>query len=457
MATEAAPAAMVNLFSGGQSIRRLVLRLSWPVAAERLALSVLTAVDALLVGRYVGAEAVAAVGLGALWLWLPLAGAGGAEVGTTALVARDVGSGDRIAVERSTRAALLVALLWGVLSGLATFAAAPFLMRVIGAEPEVAALGPEFLRPAAAGMPFLVVMYAANGALRGTGDTVRPMLVLLVLNVVNLVLTFVLISGIVGIELGTAASGWGYFGAAVVGCILSLVWLVWGSGVLGNLSRAWWPGWNALQRFIRLAGPVTIEEFQFIAAFLVYTRIIAGQGTDAVAAHTIALRLQEAALVPGFAFGTAATALVGQALGMRRPDLADASARAARWAALVVGIVMFVLVMLTAPLLTRAFVDDPEVVDTAATLMRIFALALPMMGVGAAIAGALRGAGEVGFVLLIASACIWLVRLPVAALGVFVLGWGVPGAWTSAATEINVRGLAYTARFRSGRWQRIRL
>ncbi len=276
MTTEAAPAAMVNLFSGGQSIRRLVLRLSWPVAAERLALSVLTAVDALLVGRYVGAEAVAAVGLGALWLWLPRAGAGGAEVGTTALVARDVGSDDRIAVERSTRAALLVALLWGVLSGLAMFVAAPFLMRVIGAEPEVAVLGPEFLRPAAASMPFLVVMYAANGALRGTGDTLRPMLVLLVLNIVNLVLTFVLISGVLGIELGTAASGWGYFGAAVVGCILSLVWLVWGSGVLGNLSRAWWPGWNALHRFIRLAGPVTVEEFQFIAAFLVYTRIIAG-------------------------------------------------------------------------------------------------------------------------------------------------------------------------------------
>ncbi|MGE0543747.1 MAG: MATE family efflux transporter [Dehalococcoidia bacterium] len=457
MSVEAAPPAMANLFARGQSIRRLVLRLSWPVAAERLALSVLTAVDALLVGRYIGAEAVAAVGLGSLWLWLPLAGAGGAEVGTTALVARDVGAGDRAAVERSTRAALLTALLWGVLSGLAMFAAAPVLMRVIGAEPEVARLGPEFLRPAAAGMPFLVVMYAANGALRGTGDTVRPMLVLLVLNVVNLVVTFVLISGVVGIELGTAASGWGYFGAAVVGCIISLIWLAWSGRAFGNSPRTWWPGRRSLRRFIGLAGPVTIEEFQFIAAFLVYTRIIAGQGTDAVAAHTIALRLQEAALVPGFALGTAATALVGQALGMRRPDLAAGSARAARGAALVVGLAMFVVVMLTAPLLTGAFVDDPAVVDTAATLMRIFALALPMMGVGAAIAGALRGAGDVGIVLLIASACIWLVRLPVAALGVFVLGWGVPGAWMGAATEINVRGLAYSVRFRSGRWQRIRL
>jgi MATE family multidrug resistance protein len=283
------------------------------------------------------------------------------------------------------------------------------------------------------------------------------MFVLLVLNVVNLVLTFILISGIVGIELGTAASGWGYFGAAIIGCVLSLVWLAWSSNVFRNSLRTWWPGWHSLRRFAGLAGPVTVEEFQFIAAFLVYTRIIAGQGTEAVAAHTIALRLQEAALVPGFALGTAATALVGQALGMRRLDLASGSARAARGAALVVGVAMFVIVMLTAPLLTGAFVEDPAVVDTATTLMRIFALALPMMGVGAAIAGALRGAGDVGIVLLIASACIWLVRLPIAALGVFVLGWGVPGAWMGAVTEINVRGLAYSNRFRSGRWQRIRL
>ena len=454
MAIETARDAIPNLFTQGQSARRLVLHLSWPVAAERLALSMLTAVDALLVGRYVGAAGVAAVGLAAMWLWLPLAGAGGAEVGTTALVARDVGAGDRSAVERSTRAAVLGALLWGVLSGLGMVVAAPFLMQIMGAEPEVTALGPEFLRPAGAAMPFLVVMYAANGALRGTGDTVRPMLVLFALNVVNLVLTFVLISGIVGIELGTAASGWGYFGASVSGCALSLGVLAWGSQALGNPLGAWWPGWNALRRFARLAAPVTVEEFQFIAAFLVYTRIIAGQGTAAVAAHTIALRLQEAAIVPGFAFGTAATTLVGQALGMRRPDLALAAARAARWGALVVGVCTFVLVELTAPLVTRAFVDDPEVVDSAATLMRIFALGLPMLGVGAAIAGALRGAGDVGGVLLISSACIWLVRLPVAALGVFVLGWGVPGAWMGAATELNVRGLVYSARFRSGRWQR---
>lgn len=457
MSIETAPATMANLFTGGQSIRRLVVGLSWPVAAERLALSVLTAVDALLVGRYVGAEGVAAVGLGALWMWLPLAGAGGAEVGTTALVARDVGAGDHAAVARSTRAAVLASLVWGLVAGLAMIAAAPFLMQIMGAEPEVAALGPEFLRPAAAGMPFLVVMYAANGALRGKGDTLRPMLVLFALNVVNLVLTFVLISGVAGINLGTAASGWGYFGASVTGCVLSLAVLAWDNRALGNPLRVWWPGWNALRRFVGLAGPVTIEEFQFIAAFLVYTRIIAGQGTDAVAAHTIALRLQEVALVPGFAFGTAATTLVGQALGMRRPDLALDAARVARWGALVVGVAMFVLVQVSAPWLTRAFVDDRSVADTAATLMRIFALGMPMMAVGAAIAGTLRGAGDVRYVLLIVSACIWLVRLPVAALGVFVLGWGVPGAWMGAATEINLRGLVYSLRFRTGHWQRIRV
>lgn len=438
-------------------MRRLVLRLAWPVAAERLALSVLAAVDAALVGRYVGADGVAAVGVGTLLLWLPLVGAFGAEVGTTALVARDAGRNALEDAVRSLHAAVVVALLWGLGCGAALALGAGGALRLMGVEADVLSLGRQFLIPAAAGMPFLLVMYAANGALRGMGNTLWPMLALLVVNVVNFVVTFGLISGVVGVRLGTAASGIGYAAAAVTGGLLALVLVLrgWG-GLRYRIGRgAWAPRPSEVRRFLRLAVPVTLEELQFIVAFLLYTRIIARAGSEALAAHAVAMRALEIVIVPGFALGTAATALVGQALGMGRPDLAARSAVAARALSLLTLALMGGVLAGTSPWTPRLFVDDAAVVETTTRLLLIFALALPGIGIASALTGALRGAGDVRYVLLATSACTWLVRLPVAWICAVVLGWGAPGAWLGAVAENNLRAVVVAGRFSSGRWSRM--
>lgn len=454
--TEHAPVG--GLFAQvSRGMRRLVWRLAWPVAAERLALSVLAAVDAALVGRYVGADGVAAVGVGTLLLWLPLVGAFGGEVAVTALVARDTGRGAPEDAVRSLHAGTVAAALWGLLCGLALALGAGGMLRLMGVEPAIVPLGKEFLIPAAAGVPFLLLMYAANGALRGVGNTLWPMLALLVVNVVNFAVTVGLISGVFGVRLGTMASGIGYAAAGVTGAALALAMVLHGSGGLRyRVPRgAWLPRSFEMRRFLRLAVPITLEELQFIVAFLLYTRIIARAGSDALAAHTVALRALEIVIVPGFALGTAATALVGQALGMGRADLATRSALAARALSLVTLVVMSAVLAATAPWSPRLFVDDPAVVATTTRLLLIFALALPGIGVAAALAGALRGAGDVRFVLIATSACTWLVRLPVAWVCAVLLGWGAPGAWLGAVAENNLRAVVVTGRFSSGRWTRI--
>ena len=156
-----APAAVAP-----SNISRVILKLAWPVVVERLSISVLSAVDAALVGHYVGAEGLAAVGLGGLLFWLPLAGALAIDVGATAIVARDVGAGDRSRVQAGLHMAVLAAFAWGIACMVLIIAAAPWLMRVMGAEPDVAPLGTEFIRAAAFGLPFLTVLYAVSGAMR---------------------------------------------------------------------------------------------------------------------------------------------------------------------------------------------------------------------------------------------------------------------------------------------------
>jgi putative MATE family efflux protein len=432
--------------------------MAWPVAVERFSISVLSAVDAILVGRFVGADGLAAVGIGTLMFWIPLSGALAVDVGATAVVARDVGAGDRTRVQASLHASILIALVWGILCTALVFAAAPSLMRVMGAEQDVVPHGVEYLRAGSIGFPLLMVLYAISGALRGMGNTWMPMLILIIVNVINAVVTLLLISGAVA-DLGTLASGIGYATAGCTGGVLALALAASGvAPVRIDVRRMFVTNREALARITRIGLPVGLEEAQFMFAFLVYTRIVARLGTEQLAAHSLALRSLELAILPGFALGTAATALVGQYLGAGMPDMAEAIAKRVRFFAVALLTTMAIVQFSVAPYVVELFVkDDPQVVETGTRLLRVFSFALPGMAIHSSLSGVLRGAGDVRFVLYTFTFTAWGIRVPIAAFMVIVLGLTVPFAWTAAVTENWVRAALVQRRFAQGSWKQLRV
>jgi putative MATE family efflux protein len=431
-----------------------VLRLAGPVVVERLSVSVLAAVDAFLVGRYVNESGVAAVGIAGLLFWVPLAGAFGLDIATTAVIARDFGAGHRDTLERTMRASLLTAFLWGCAATIFLWGFAPQLMTLMGAEPDVKQYGVEFIRTASLGLPPLMLLYAMSGVLRGLGNTWIPMVIIIALNVVNAAIAFLLISGVIGIELGVAASGIGFACGGIAGGVMAFGVLVSGAGPIKyDVTKAFVTGREEGRRLANIGVPSGLEELQFMAAFIVYSRIVYGLGTTAAAAHTIALRSLELALVPGFSLGAAATTLVSRYLGAKRPELAELAAIIGRNWAVGTMIVMGALLAAFAPQFAGLFVDDQEVIDEATQLLRIFALGFPFMGLFASLGGALRGAGDVRYVLAVLTITAWLIRIPLAFFLAIVVGFGAPGAWVGATTENTVRGLLIYRRFGQGIWK----
>lgn len=432
----------------------IVLRLAGPLVVERLSISLLSAVDAVLVGHYVGADGVGAVGIGALLFWVPFAGAFGLDIATTAVIARDFGSGERGSVERTLRASLLVAFIWGVLATLLLWPLAGPLLTLMAAKGDVKSFGIDYIRAAALSFPLLMVLYAMSGALRGLGNTWLPMVIIIIVNIVNAIVSFLLISGVAGVELGVRASGIGYASGGAVGGLLALAVLVSGIGpVTYRLDRVFVTGRAELRRLMNVGLPSGLEEVQFMLAFLVYSRIVTGLGSTAIAAHTIALRSLELALVPGFSIGGAATSLVSRYLGAKRPDLAERAALIGRAWAVGLMFVMGAVLATFAPQFVSIFVDDPDVVRTGSRLLRIFAIAFPFMGLHASLGGALRGAGDVRYVLGVLTFTAWFVRIPVALVLVFAVGLGAPGAWVGATAENITRALLIWRRFHQGRWK----
>lgn len=451
------PARVTKLDTTGTRISSTIFKLAWPVVVERFSISVLSAVDAALVGRYVGANGLAAVGIGTLLFWIPLAGALAIDVGSTAVVARDVGAGDRSRVQLGLHTAVIAALVWGLFCTIVVFALAPFIMSAMGAKPEVRPLGVEYLRAGSLGFPMLMALYAVSGSLRGMGNTWMPMLILIIVNLINAAVTFLLISGAIT-DLGVRASGIGYATAGITGGVLALGLAASGAApVRLNPARLFAVSRDSFGRLAHIGLPVGLEEAQFMLAFLVYTRIVARLGTDQLAAHSLALRSLEIAILPGFALGTAATALVGQYLGAGLPDLAEAVAKRVRIFAFLILCTMGTLQFILAPHIVRIFVDDPAVVDTGTKLLRVFAFALPAMGVHASLSGALRGGGDVRYVLGTFTFTAWGIRVPIAAFMVIVLGLSAPFAWLAAVTENWVRAVLILRRFATNKWKTIRV
>jgi len=174
---------------------RLVMNLAWPALVEELGLSLLGIVDTILVGQLIGSDALAAVGLGTLLFWLPMAGSMAIVVGTTAVVARDTGAGQVTGIRQALRDSLALAIAWGTLVAVLMIALAEPAMHLMGAEKDVTPLGVTFMRAAAPGLAVQSLVFAGGCALRGGGDTRTPMLVTLCGTGRNLGLGSRLVSG----------------------------------------------------------------------------------------------------------------------------------------------------------------------------------------------------------------------------------------------------------------------
>ncbi len=452
-----APAASTVPAAFDQSnLTRTVLRLAWPVVIQQVALTTVQLVDTFLVG-HLGADALAGVGLASILYWVPISGMMAVGIGATAVVARNVGAGNPERSEVTLRSAQMLALIWGLAMAAVYFVAAEPMLRIMGAEPAALNQGVDYMQAAALGIPFYSVLFASNACLQGAGDTRTPMLIMLAVNLINGLLSWALINGLGPFpEYGVTGAGLGYFGAAIAGALLAAYSVLRRDSVV-HLSPSKVTSIDSVEtrRILKVGLPTGAEQLQFMASFLLYTRIIASLGTSALAAHQVALRIEGLTFQPGFALGVAATTLVGQALGAKRPDLAEKAAAAAGRIAFVFMTVVGVTLMIFGGPITRLFIDDDEVVDIGRKLLLIFGIALPALSVSLSLGGALRGAGDTRAVLGIMTIGVWGVRLVPAYFLAVVVGLGVPGAWLAAVMDINVRAILMFLRFRQGRWKRI--
>lgn len=464
------------------AVWRVVLLLALPALAQQLLNFAVMLSDRVLAGRLqeesallgIPAEAYQSAQTTANYLvWLISSYTVFVGVGSTALVARFIGAGDRTAAIQATNQSILLAValgLTGTVVGLLGIERALELLRLGDVTAGVAAA---YLRPIFLALVFQIIEQAGIACLIGAGDTRTGMWIMIGVVGINIVLAWGLFLGwgplpalgFVGIATGTALSH-GF------GCLAVLLVLARGQAGLRFVPRLLRPNWDLLWRLLRISVPAGLDALSQSFGHLCFLGVVNRLGDVAGSAHGIALIWESVAFLSAAAFGIAAMALVGQNLGAGQPRRAAQSG----WTALALGCTLMCLEATVFFSLARAMFlfilpheEQRAIVEAGVPVLRLVAFAVPAMACCMILQYALRGAGDTRVPVLITWVGLFAVRLPLAytltvdQIDLGVLGtWpggnmGLLGAWVAMFVDLVVRGAFFVLRFASGRWQSVRV
>jgi len=450
-----------NLFSSEKLNTKLLDKYIWilalPSLIELMLATVFGMVDMIMVGN-VSTASLAAVGISNQPMMLILSVFQALNVGTTALVARVMGTGDRRSSRLVLRQTLILAAIFGASTSLIGFLFARRIVVFMGAKPDVIPLATSYFGIVASGAFFVAITMGITAALRGVGDTVSPMKYNIIANLINVFGNYVLIYG----KFGFPAMG-------VTGAALSTT-ISRGLGMLMAFYAVRRPGSifsgfrvlklkvdvGLMKRILRIGFPSGLEQLALRTGQIEFARTAASLGTMVFAAHQIALNVVGLSFAPGQAFGIAATTLVGQSLGAGRPDVAERCGFETRRLGMIIAFSIALLFFFFGRQIADIYTNDAEVTHMAAKALKIVALMQPLQSTQFILAGALRGAGDTRWPLFSTMIGIWCIRVVFAKVFV-ALGFGLIGLWIAQLLDQLFRSVFIYARYTSGHWKMIKV
>jgi len=424
--------------------------------------------DFLMVGLAVGDAAIAALELGFQYYFIGFGLSLALSSGTISVVSRLQGAGEPDRADLAVKQSLWLSLLLSVPLTAATWGYAEPMVGVLSNDPRAIELGATYLRIVMLSLAFRFWSMIAARALAGSADTRTPMYVRLLTLPTNVVLNAVLIFGLgPAPALGVAGAAWGTAVANTLAALVFFGLLVSGRYVVTLPLSGPQLDLGLCREIVRVGLPLAGMRLLQTFGRFPFLFVLGVLGTPVLAAYAIGRRVMLLALMPAWGYATAASTLVGQAVGADDDREATAygwqTARIALITQLLIGVVLAVAARPIALAFGTAYPD------LAVAFIRVFGVVVAGFSLARTMRGSLRGAGDTRWPLYGTVVGSYLFRLPIAALalpagyavtvaGVSVapgLGWGVPAVFAALIGDFYLKAAVNTARFRTGKWKQV--
>ncbi len=433
-------------------------KIAWPSALEALLVATIGAVDTMMVGT-LGKDAINAVGITNQPKFVLLAMIFSLNTGITAVTARRKGQNNQKEANRTIRAGIILCTAISLLVSLLGYLYAKPILLLAGAQKSYLSDAMIYFRVLMFSIPFTALNLTINAAQRGCGKTRISLITNVISNVINIIFNYLLINGIgsfpqLGVKGAAIATAMGAF---VAFCI-SLITLFNRNGYLSfHYKAGWYLHKKLLQPIFKVSSSAFVEQVFLRIGFLAYAAIIARLGTTEFATHMICMNILTLSFCFGDGLSIAASALVGQNMGAKRPDLSIVYGKTGQRLAFMISCIIFLVFLFGRSFLVSLFSDEAPIIALGANIMILAALGTHMQTSQVVLSGCLRGAGDTAYVAVTSLISVALVRPLLTWLLCFPLGLGLYGAWVALLVDQCFRLISSYKRFSSGKWAGISL
>ena len=440
----------------GSPMRKLV-QFSIPLLIGNLAQQLYNTVDSIVVGKYIGDTALAAVGTAGPILNLLLVLFMGIATGASIQASQFFGAKDRDTLSRVVGTTIVLTVVSGLVVMVIGYFASPFLIGLMTPPADVGEGAVIYLKIIFLGIIGGGAYNILSGVLRGIGDSVYPLLYLVLACVLNIILDILFVARF---GMGVAGVAWATIIAQAISGALCLIRLVRMKEIIDVNARTLRPDRELVRQLTRLGLPSGVTQALFSMSTIVVQSLTNALGTAMIAANVAVMRVDGFAMMPNFTFGIAATTYVGQNIGARNVARARQGMRELLKLAVGTAVVLVACILLFGRFLMGMFTNTEEVIRIGVSGLHWLSVGYIAFAVSCSLQGAMRGAGETMIPMWISIFNTIIIRLPLAYLLAFLTrteAWpnGQPAAIFSSLLISWLLSMVITVfAYRKGAWKR---
>lgn len=420
---------MKNLTEGNSG--NLIFKFAIPMLIGNVFQQMYSIVDSIIVGRYLGKQALAAVGASFPLIFMLISFMVGVAMGTTIIISQYFGAKDMKMVKRSIDtmyiflffAAIIVTILGITLSG-------P-IFRLINLPEDVIPQAMIFFNVYLVGTVFFFGFHGISSVLRGLGDSKTPLYFLVISTVMNVILVWLFVAVF---KWGVAGSAWATVISQAGAFFTGVIYLNRTHEIVKLNSLKLVFDRAIFRKSLMIGLPTGLQQTFVSMGMLAITRIVNGFGTDAIAAYSAAGRLDSLAGLPAMNFGAALSTFVGQNLGANKPERVKQGLKATFMMSGALALFTSLFVIIFRQQLMGLFTNDAAVIALGAEYLVIVSSFYIFFSTMFVIGGVMRGAGDTIVPMFITLFALWAIRIPAAWImseyfGVDGIWWSIPVAW----------------------------
>ncbi len=454
--TATAPKDLTPLVTG--NLWRAIWIMSWPLLLMTIANSFVGLVD-VYVASFLGSNTQAAVGLAEHVLFLFLLFILSVGVGSTAIVSRAFGAGDKASMIRATGQSFSLSIMLGLAMTLTATLLGHYALPFFTSSPEVLQVGRSYL----IAYSFVLIPFSmtciANAVFRAIGDSKTPLYIVSVVTAINIAGDFLTVM------YGWPVKGLGVLGmayAALVGSSVGAVLAVLAirKSILKDSLKSIYPFDSVeIMRIVKIGVPSALQRLAWsLSVFVVFFILARCPDTvSSLASWTIGMRVESLIFMPLMALSLAVASIVGQNLGANEYDRAFKAGWRVTWIGIWSMTVLGCVLYFTSAPIACLMSHDPGTIAYTTNYLKINALGEPFLALGMVLTGALQGAGDTKTPMYVTLICNWIIRLPIAFFLALSLKLGPDGVWWAMVFSVVIQGLLIAWRYQSKGWMEARL